>query len=522
MSEFNAYKAQFPANGYTFVEEWEDEEGDIWYTYKKGDFFVDFSYYEIDGGEYVMDLYAFVLSGTSSPSGGSSTQNSNLLTNEGKGLPTSANGVYNVDFTKAKYVKNVTEQGYYFDGCPTTGQPKVLVVPVEFSDVTASSKGYNIATIEKAFNGTSGQTDYYSVHDFYYTSSYGHLDVQFDVLQTWLKPKYNSTYYANYTIDYYGSQVEAGDMLIMHELLTSLEKTMDLSDYDSDNNGVIDAIVFINTLTIDSDVTFQWAYRYWNIFTQDDGDYYYYDGVNANDYMWASYQFMWETYDEYGEVEYDSSVLNTYTYIHEFGHVLGADDYYDTSYEGNHPMEGLDIMDAMQGDHNPYSKFNYGWLTNSRLIVAESTVTVELEAFSKNGDSIIIASDWDETLGVYQEYYVLVYYTNEGLNDMDNGGGYFLRDGIIMYHINASLYKEVDGEYTYYDVYNNNTDPSDDYGTEDNLIEFVKSTADEFTYIQGSSVSANTKDSKGKKIAYTFSVDALNGDTAVLTFTKNA
>ena len=185
-------------------------------------------------------------------------------------------------------------------------------------------------------------------------------------------------------------------------------------------------------------------------------------------------------------------------------------------------MESCDIMDAMQGDHNPYSKFNYGWLTNSRLIVAESSVTVELEAFSKNGDSIIIASDWDETLGAYQEYYVLVYYTNEGLNDMDNGGGYFARDGIVVYHVNASLYKEADGEYTYYDVYNNNTDPSDDYGTEDNLIEFVKSTANEFTYIQGSSISANTMDSKGDKIAYTFSVDSLNGDKATLTFTKNA
>lgn len=522
MSEFNAYLALYTASGYEENGTEVDEYGDTWYCFTKADYFVDCAYYEIESGEYVMDLYVYHLDKESTDTDtDNTTENTDLLTNAGKGLPASVNGVYNVDFTKAKYAENVTDQGYYLDGCPTTGTPQVLVVPVEFSDITAQSKGYSIDMIKKAFNGTAGDTDYYSVHDYYYTSSYGQLDVQFTVLNEWFRPRYNSSYYAKYTIDYYGSTVEAGDQLIMHELLTSLQGEMDLSAFDSDNNGVIDAIVFVNTLEIDADVTFQWAYRYWNIYTQDNGDYYTYDGVCANDYLWASYQFLWETYDEVGNPTYDSSVLNTYTYIHEFGHVLGADDYYDTAYVGS-PMGGCDVMDSMLGDHNAYTKFNYGWLTSSRLIVAESSVTVQLEAFAKNGDSIIIASDWDDGLGAYQEYYVLVYYTNEGLNDMDNGGGYFLRDGIVMYHVNASLYKEVQNGVTYYDVHNNNTDPSDDYGTEDNLIEYVKSTADEFTYIQGSAVSASTKDSKGNKIAYTFTVDALTESTATLTFTKNA
>ena len=51
-------------------------------------------------------------------------------------------------------------------------------------------------------------------------------------------------------------------------------------------------------------------------------------------------------------------------FIHEFGHILGIDDYYDTSASGEHPMEGYDIMDAMLGDHNAFSKFNQGWLTS--------------------------------------------------------------------------------------------------------------------------------------------------------------
>jgi len=200
--------------------------------------------------------------------------------------------------------------------------------------------------------------------------------------------------------------------------------------------------------------------------------------------------------------------------------VLGADDYYDTSYTSNTtPLEGADMMDSMFGDHNPYTKFNYGWLTTSRLVVAEDTVTLTLEDFTKNGDTIIVANNWDATLGAYQEYYVLMYYTENGANAGDEYG-FFAREGVLVYHVNASLYKEVlDGE-TYYDVYNNNTNASDEYGTENNLIEFVKTAGDTFTYVAGDT-SPTIIDDNGKTLAYSFVIDSIEGDTATITFTKN-
>ena len=425
----------------------------------------------------------------------------------------------NIDFTKATNVKDVTDQGYYLDGCPTTGSPKVLVIPVEFKDVTASSKGYSIDKIKKAFYGEAGTTDYYSVKEYYSISSYGQLNLDITVLDSWFKPENNSSYYINATYDYYGEDVAIGDQLIIDEALAYLESRMDLSEFDSDNNQIIDSIVLINTLDIDYDVDMQWAYRYWNIYTDDDGYYYEYDGVSANDYLWASYAFMHEDGD--GGFS-DTSALNTYTFIHEFGHVLGADDYYDTSYNGGAPMDGYDIMDSMLGDHNAYSKFNYGWLTTSRLITASSTVTVTLEDFSKNGDTIIIANNWDDKLGAYQEYYVLVYYKNTGLNA--GAGGYFEEEGVVVYHVNAALSKEVlDGE-TYYDVANNNTsvEGSDGYGTEDNLIELVSNGRGGYVFQKGASLSSTVKDDSGKKIAYTFTVDSVDSDKVTLTFTKNS
>ena len=520
-SDFEDYKALFSVYQYDGTEN--DEYGDSWYYYSSDEgFYIDLAYY-VEEGESIVDVYVYYISdesnGGNGGNGGIAPEVDGLITNEGAGLPTGTNGVHRVDFTKADKVKDVTDQGYYIDGCPTVGKIPVLVIPVEFSDATAKSKGYSIETIERAFSGND--TDYYSVEEYYYISSYGKLDLDFTVVDGWFKPKYSSNYYANLTEEYFGEEYFIGDQVIMDEALAYLSKSMDLSSFDSDNNGIIDAVIMINTLTVDSESEFYWAYRYWNDYTDEEGYYYEYDGVSANDYLWASYGFMHETFDEKNGYSYtDTSVMNTYTYIHEFGHILGADDYYDTEYDSEStPLDGCDIMDGMAGDHNPYTKFNLGWITSSRLVTTNSSITLTLESFTKTGDSIIIGNNWDEDLGVYQEYYVIVYYTMTGLNG--NGYGYFSREGIIVYHVNASLYcEELEGE-VYYDVYNNNTAYTDEYGygTYDNLIEFVKSAEDNFTYVEGDTLPSQTDD-LGKTLGYTFTVNSIDEDKATLTFTK--
>ena len=522
-AQFTLYRALF--SDYTYDGTDVDEYGDSWYFYTADSgYYVDLVYYQTEDGRYISDIYVyFIYEGSVGGNGGNggnggSTTPDNLITNSGAGLPAEDDGVYDIDFTDGRYVKDVTDQGYYLDGCPTTASPKVLVIPVDFSDINGRSNGCSIDNIVKIFSGGEEDTDYYSVHDYYYISSYGRLDLDVTVIDEWFVPKYSSSYYASATMDYYGDSIAIGDQMVMDEALAYLDGFMDLAAFDSDGNAIIDAVVLVTTLEIDEATDFNWAYRYWNVYTDDEGYYYEYDGVSANDYLWASYSFMHESYDESGEVSYtDTSVMNSYTFIHEFGHILGADDYYNTAEEGEHPMDGCDVMDAMAGDHNPFTKFNLGWLTTSRLVCTDRSLTLTLEAFAKGGDTIILASNWDSTLGAYQEYYIITYYTSEGLN----GGeyGYFARDGVVVYHVNASLcYEEQDGE-IYYDIYNNNTSPSDSYGTEDNLIEFVKSSAGNFTYVVGDSLPTVTDD-QGNTLPFGFVIDEMDSDSVTITFTK--
>ena len=442
---------------------------------------------------------------------------------EGNLTPTG--DVTTVDFNSSKVTfKNKNDINYYEYGCPTmndgTNSPKVLVIPVEFSDVTAQSKGYTIEGVKNAFlpkSETNATLDYYSVYDYFYASSYGKLSLDITVCDSWFKPQYASTYYASYTEMDGQDEYFMGDQLVIDEALAYLSQTMDLSKFDSDNDQVIDAVVIINTLDIDPNTDINWAYQYYNYLTDDEGYYYEYDGVSANTYLWAQYGFL---HDDGNSEDYSglANPTNTYTFIHEFSHVLGADDYYDYSDLGNHPLNGYDIMDSSTADHNPFTKMHYGWISASKVITATSSVTVDLNAFEETGDTIIIANNYDETKGVYQEYWLICYYNNTGLNESPYG--LFEETGIVVYHVNATLTSEVYEGETYYYFANSNSDASHEYGTVNNLIEFVKN-GNDYVYTVGDSLSSTIKDDNNVKVPYTFTVDSIDSTKATLTFTVN-
>lgn len=499
-----------------------EETSDDSYTFElaKGDINAYVYYYTSDLYSYViMEIYHKDVYGEEDPD--TPSDNDNVITNKGKGLPTSSTGVYDVDFAKNNVlIKNVTELSDYADGCPTTGSPSVLVIPVQFKDVLASSKGYTIENIKNAFyssSKTKANLPYYSVYDYFYTSSNQKLDLNIDILDEWFTPANNSSYYENKTITIGTDTITAGEQYVMNEALSYLDKQgVDLSKYDSDNNGTIDAIVLINTLEIDetAENVFHWAFRYWNYLSDKNDEYYEYDGVYANDYLWCSYQFLYE--NDYGFN--GKNPTNTYTFIHEFSHILGADDYYDTTGK-NSPLGSYDVMDNSTADHSPFTKFVFGWLTTSKLIVADDSITLDLKAFEETGDTILIANNFDETLGMFQEYYIVTYYNNTKLNA--NPYGNFDSKGVVVYHINASLIKETyEGYGDYYAIYNTNTDSSDDYGTIDNLIEYVKN-GNNYVFGVNDTLSNNIKDDQGNTISYSFTINSMDDNKVNITFNKN-
>ena len=148
--------------------------------------------------------------------------------------------------------------------------------------------------------------------------------------------------------------------------------------------------------------------------------------------------------------------LNAETIIHETGHILGLDDYYDYD-DQKGPDGGLgggDMMDYNIGDHNPFSKILMGWVTP--YVVTKST-TINLDSFASTGECILLI---DEYSTIYDEYYLLDYYTPNSLNKLEAGyNGLFSISGIRIYHVDARITKnDADSILDIYDYDNSYTD----------------------------------------------------------------
>ena len=320
-------------------------------------------------------------------------------------------------------------------GLPSIGSPKVLVIPVEFTDASAPTN--MVETIRTAFFGTSAETGWESLTSYYQKTSFGKLNISGDVLPVYSTGK-SSSYYDG---------IENGDYEIIKDALTYYDSTVDYSKYDSDDDGYIDAIYLVYSCEINrnDDNSMWWAYTY--EYLTDDVEYY--DNVEADFYLLAGYDFLFETFASGKNVKY-----NLETFIHETGHLLGLDDYYDTD-SSKGPDGGLgggDMMDYNVGDHNAFSKAILGWI--QPLIMGDDSATITLKSFGSSGDALIIPKNWNGTY--FDEYYIVDFYTPDGLNQAEAGhSGLFSTSGIRIYHIDATK-NDPSEAWSIWDVYKYN------------------------------------------------------------------
>ena len=318
-------------------------------------------------------------------------------------------------------LRDVAMTNGFTRGLPSVGEPKVLVIPVEFTDYPAPTG--MVECLNKAFFGTSEDTGWESLQSYYYKSSYGKLKITGTVLQPYNTGKKSTKYIYNDNADY--EMIKAA--------LEHYDDQIDYSDYDTDKDGYIDSIYIVYTKSYDANSDLWWAYTY-EYFTETEE---YYDNVEADFYCFSSYQFFFDKLN--GEkIKYNSETI-----IHETGHLLGLDDYYDYDNKVG-PKGGIgggDMMDYNVGDHNAYSKLIMGWI--SPYILTGNTITLDLNSFEKSGDCIMICKDWNGS--VFSEYYIIDFYTPTGLNEFCKGvNGLFSISGIRIYHVDATI--EIDNE----------------------------------------------------------------------------
>ncbi|MCQ2815507.1 MAG: hypothetical protein MJ227_04505 [Bacilli bacterium] len=340
----------------------------------------------------------------------------------------------------------ISHNAYTLSAIPNTGNPKLLVIPIWFSDsskyITAAQKSIVLADIQTAFFGSNEETGWRSVKTYYEEESFGKVSLSGTVTD-WYTCNYSST-----------SCKETEDTIsILNDAISWYKsKHTDILSYDTNHDGYLDSVMLVYGAPDSSSSNLGnenlWAYCYW---VQKKGS-----ATNpiANSYLWASYDFMYGSNktasSKYfgGDTTYCN--LDTHTFIHETGHLFGLEDYYDYATTNAYDAAGkFSMQDHNVGAHDPFSKMALGWIKPYVPIssIDKETINIDLKALESTGDVILLSNAFSNS--PFDEYLLIDLYTPTGLNEFDVHHQYSPRGrkyttgsnvaGCRIWHIDARL-----------------------------------------------------------------------------------
>ena len=303
--------------------------------------------------------------------------------------------------------------GAKIGGFPTTGTRKLIMILANFSNTTTTytQAQFNNYMNQVNYNGTG------SFRDFFIEASYGQLTVNTTVT-TWVTlPN---------THDYYGPQAKWGEFA--YASCVAANPIVDFSQFDNDGDGNVDGIAIIHQgrgqeeSGSTSDI---WSHS-WDLSS-------------------AGYSVAQRTMDGVKVYAYttmpetSASGMGTIGVMcHEFGHNLGAPDFYDTNYGTNGQYDGTGDWDLQASGSwngaagtkpaqpNAYTKcYIYGWATPALLSTAQ-TVTVN------NSSAQNTSSFYRYNTPTSNEYFLI---ENRQKTGFDVG---LPGHGMIIYHVDGT------------------------------------------------------------------------------------
>lgn len=251
---------------------------------------------------------------------------------------------------------------YLVNDFPTRGTQRTLVILVEFSDTKFTSVDdpyayYQNMLNQDGFTHVNGANG--SARDYYHACSNGQFDPQFDVVGP-VQLLHPQSYYG-------GDSQQMLDTLAYQMVIDAcmmLDDEIDFSQYDLNGDGMVDNIYFFYAGFGQADSG--QSYAIWPHAGKINEDWHQempqLDGVYINRYAASN------------EIRYGTGPLfkpvGIGTFVHEFAHVLGLVDHYDTGYGGGFHPDIWDVMAAGSYNDNQntppafsaFERAELGWL----------------------------------------------------------------------------------------------------------------------------------------------------------------
>lgn len=308
---------------------------------------------------------------------------------------------------------------------PTLGERKALVLLVEFEDVKFST----VADANEYFDGLLNTPGFQhengadgSARDYYMASSDGKFLPDFVTVGPIVLPK-ASAYYGGNT----GGWLDEHAHEMLPEACRLIDNEIDFSEFDEDGDGELDNIYVFYAGYAESDTGIGdniWPQS--NMLFTNKGIDLVLDGVRVNHYACSN------------EIRYDGSAnpmpVGIGTFVHEFGHVLGISDHYDSTFAGK--RIGVDNWDTMAAAnyynnmHTPplfsaFERAELGWLEYEELTADLNGQTFTLAPLSDENRAYRVTVPCTDG----NEYFVL---ENRQQQDWDT---YLPGHGLLVWHI---------------------------------------------------------------------------------------
>jgi len=299
---------------------------------------------------------------------------------------------------------------------PTSGSRKLICIMIGFTDKAFTKTK---ADFENLFNqvgySVDGATG--SVFDYYKENSYNQLNLAVTVAGPFTAAHNMAYYGANDT-----SGIDVNPEALVTEAVTLADPSVNYADFDNDNDGTVDGVYVIYAgygEEAGASANTIWAHTS-SIppLTL--------DGKTVSDYACSS---------ELRGVS-GTGLTRIGVICHEFGHILGTMDFYDTNFTTNGSYDGTGDWDIMgegswnnngttPAHHNPYTKiFVYGWATTKTFT---SGANITLNNAEQNSNSFYLINTTTSN-----EYFLL---ENRQKQKFDS---YIPGHGMIIYHVDGN------------------------------------------------------------------------------------
>ena len=339
-------------------------------------------------------------------------------------------GFFQIDSTVVQPAEAVRErfrkaqQTHLSTTFPLTGSPRSLVILMGFTDLAFAQTKENFSDLLNqsgySYNGATG-----SARDYFIASSDSLFSPIFDVY---------GPYEADHNMAYYGAE-EGGYhdrqpySLIVEACQKAAAAGVNMKDYDTDGDGVLDNVfVFYagNNQAEGGSANTIWPHRS--------------DLTSLNIQVGGIRLASYACTSEYRGTGTTRAPIGTF--CHEFGHVLGLPDFYDTSYD-HYTVGNWDIMCSgsynNQGRTPPtyasHERFYLDWLKPVQLTDPGEYF---LQPLTESNSAYLIATTTHNLVGNNpspKEYFLLEYRARKG---WESPSGSLPGTGMLVWHVDYS------------------------------------------------------------------------------------